>query len=178
MRYGKVQMRSGRKAIGRLGQLILVVSLLVWGGAACAWGQADTGRISGTVKDSSGAVIPHAAVVATHTETGETTTATTDASGVYTFASLLAGTYNITATAKGFATTSHDGFVVSDGSAITANLDLKPSGNAEEITIVTTSVDQVNTQTGEVSHVIDGDTVRDLALNGRNYLDLLGTLPG
>ena len=178
MRYGTVQMRMNRKVFGGLAQLMLLLALAGWGGAVSAWGQADTGRISGVVKDSTGAVIPHATVVATRTETGETTTATADSGGVYTFASLIAGTYSVTATAPGFSASTKTGFVLSDGSAITAGLDMKAGGDNAEITVETESVDQVNTQTGEVSHVIDGDEVRDLALNGRNYLDLLGTLPG
>jgi hypothetical protein len=177
MKSGSVQLRK-RNLIGSLARLLLVLALLAAGGSVHAWGQADTGRIAGVVKDSTGAVVPGATVTATHVETGEVATAKTDAVGGYTFASLIAGTYNITVTAKGFGTTSNQGYVLTDASAITASFELKPASNTEEITIVTTSVDQVNTQTGEVSHVIDGDTVRDLALNGRNYLDLLGTLPG
>jgi hypothetical protein len=143
-----------------------------------SWAQADTGRISGVVKDPSGAVVPGATVTATQVETGTVTTAKTDGVGGYTFASLLPGTYNVSVTIKGFATSTNQGYVLTDGAAITASFDLKAASNTEEITVVTSSVDQVNTQTGEVSHVIDGDTVRDMALNGRNYLDLLGTLPG
>jgi len=178
MMFGSVQKRNDRGVMGRLARLLLVFALLGMSGALHAWGQADTGRISGVVKDTTGAVIPNATVVATRVETGENTTAKTDSGGVFTFASLIAGTYNVTVTAQGFSSTANQGYVISDGSAVTSNFDLKPSGHNEEITVVTATVDQVNTQTGEVSHVIDGDTVRDLALNGRNYLDLLGTLPG
>jgi hypothetical protein len=160
-----------------LGLLLLLFSFgLVGLSRACA--QADTGRISGVVTDTSGAVLPGAIVIATRVETGTETTVKADGAGIYTFASLIAGTYNVTANMKGFSTTSNQGYNISDGSAITANFQLGAAGNKEEITVETTTVDQVNTQTGEVSHVIDGDTVRDLALNGRNYLDLLGTLPG
>jgi hypothetical protein len=178
MRDGSMRNRDNRSGMGRLGRLLLIVALLATSGALRSWGQADTGRIAGVVKDGTGAVIPGAAVVATQVETGKASTAKTDGAGNYTFASLLAGTYNITVSMAGFATTSNQGYVLTDAASITASFELKPSGHTEEITIVTTSVDQVNTQTGEVSHVIDGDTVRDLALNGRNYLDLLGTLPG
>jgi hypothetical protein len=182
MNIGSVQKRDNRMTIDSparsTGRLLLVLVLLLTGGALRAWGQADTGRISGVVKDPSGAVVPGATVTATQVETGTTTTAKTDGVGGYTFASLLPGTYNVSVTIKGFATSTNQGYVLTDGAAITASFELKAASNTEEITVVTSSVDQVNTQTGEVSHVIDGDTVRDLALNGRNYLDLLGTLPG
>jgi len=178
MRSSNSQRRNNRWTLSGLAGAAVLLVLLFVGSASGAWGQADTGRISGTVTDASGAAIRGATVVATKTETGEKTTAQTDEKGVYTFASLIAGTYRIEATAKGFNQAINEGYVLSDGSAITANLDMKVTGSSEEITVVTSSVDQVNTQTGEVSHVIDGETVRDLALNGRNYLDLLGTLPG
>jgi hypothetical protein len=177
MTNGTVQ-NSNRFPYRRLGRLLLLVLLLATAGAMRSWGQADTGRISGVVKDPSGAVVPGATVTATQVETGTVTTAKTDGVGGYTFASLLPGTYNVSVTIKGFATSTNQGYVLTDGAAITASFELKTASNTEEITVVTSSVDQVNTQTGEVSHVIDGDTVRDLALNGRNYLDLLGTLPG
>jgi len=159
---------------------ILILVLGAWT-AGCfgtaAWAQADTGRISGVIKDASGALMPGVVVVATRADTGDITTAKTDSTGAYTFPSLRAGQYNVAASVKGFSTEGKDGIEVDDAAAVTVNFEMK-AGNQEEVTVVTTTVDQVNTQTGEVSHVIDGDTVRDLALNGRNYLDLLGTLPG
>lgn len=155
--------------------IVGVLALLCVGTAA--WGQADTGRISGVVKDVSGSLIPGVTVIATRVDTGDTTTATTDSTGVYTFPSLRAGQYNIAASMKGFSSVTREGYELVDASALTVDFDMK-AGTQQEISVVTTTVDAVNTQTGEVSHVIDGDTVRDLALNGRNYLDLLGTLPG
>jgi hypothetical protein len=157
--------------------ILLVVALGFATAGTNAWGQADTGRINGTIKDSSGAVIPGVTVVATRAETGDTTTATTDKTGVFLFPGLRAGTYNISATLAGFSEETLQGIVLVDAGAISEQILMK-AGASEEISVVTGNVDTVNTQTGEVSHVIDGDTVRDLALNGRNYIDLLGTLPG
>lgn len=142
-----------------------------------AWAQGDTGRISGAVRDNTGAVIPDTEVTAVRTETGQVSTAKTDHAGVYIFPNLREGTYSVSVTVPGFGETTKSGYALSDGAAVTVDFSLKPS-SSEQVTVVTTTVDQVNTQTGEVSHVIDGETVRDLALNGRNYLDLLGTLPG
>jgi hypothetical protein len=171
-----VSLRQSISSAVRLVVVIAGVLAIVLSGTT-AWGQADTGRISGSVKDVSGAIMPGVTVVATRADTGDVTTAKTDGSGVYTFASLRAGVYNVAASMQGFSTVSKDGTELDDAAAVTLNFELK-AGTQEEVTVVTTNVDTVNTQTGEVSHVIDGDTVRDLALNGRNYLDLLGTLPG
>ena len=165
-----------RKRIGSL--FFLPVFLVLLGLASpAAWGQADTGRISGVVKDQTGAVVVKATVVATRIETGETNTVKTDAAGEYAFPTLRAGHYSIEVTMTGFDPQTHEGMELDDGSALTQNFAMT-IGSKQEITVVTGMADAVNTQTGEVSHVIDGDTVRDLALNGRNYLDLLGTLPG
>ncbi len=170
--------RRFNKAFGSLVSQLLVLAVVVLGLAGTrAWAQSDTGRISGAIKDASGAIIPGVTVVATRADTGDKTTATTDKTGVYTFPSLRAGVYNVSASLDGFNTETHDGIEVDDGSAVTQAFTMKP-GDTQDITVTTANVDTVNTQTGEVSHVIDGDTVRDLALNGRNYLDLLGTLPG
>ena len=82
--------------------LQLAFSLLVT--SAMAYGQTVTGTISGQVTDPSGAVIPHAQVVAENTATGVQTPVTTNDSGSYSIRFLPIGSYKITATAPGFST--------------------------------------------------------------------------
>ena len=82
----------------RRGILTLVVCLL----AAALRGQVNSGSLKGQVKDPSGAVIPGAKVVATHTPTNRNNeTVTTDA-GIYVFPTLPAGPYTLTVTQPGF----------------------------------------------------------------------------
>src|SRR5438067_4502591 len=66
--------------------------------------QSSNGRISGTVADSSGAVVPGITVTATNTATGVVTTVLSNDAGVYNFASLLPGTYRVSASLAGFRT--------------------------------------------------------------------------
>ncbi|SNT41466.1 TonB-dependent Receptor Plug Domain [Granulicella rosea] len=153
--------------------LLLLCAMLT--GNALA--QSDTGRISGTVTDASGAVVVGAQITATRTETAVTTTTTTDKRGEYVFATLQVGHYTITVESPGFASATKEGLELNDNGALNAIFKLQ-AGATEQMIVTTQVGETVNTSTGEISHVIDGDTVRDLALNGRNYLDLLGILPG
>jgi len=140
--------------------------------------QANTGSINGLVTDQQGAVLAQATVTAKRLETNSVATVKTSKSGTYAFPNLQIGHYAITVSADGFSTQAKEGYELNDGGAFSVNFTLNIGNNSEQV-IVTASVgDEVNTQNGQVEHVIDGETVRDLALNGRNYLDLLGTLPG
>lgn len=143
-----------------------------------AYAQADTGRIAGTVMDTEGAVIPRATVTVTRTDTNTVTTGISDARGGYVFPALPVGTYNVSAKSEGFVGEVKQGYVLNDGGALTLNFTLSVGGSTEQVIVTADTTEQVNTQSGTIEHIIDGDTVRDMALNGRNYLDLLGTLPG
>src|SRR6059036_439881 len=81
--------------------ITLLLTLLV-AGAADLGAQSNTGRISGTVTDSSGAVLPGVTVTVTQQGTGLSRSATTDASGAYVFVSLPVGTYDASAELSGF----------------------------------------------------------------------------
>ncbi len=167
--------------LSRLRMAATVPALLI-GSAAMfapqqATAQADTGRIGGTVTDASGAVIVGATVTATQIELSKESVAKTDKRGDYVFPNLQVGHYTIQVQQNGFASETKQGYELDDNSALTVNFSMQ-AGQTEQMIVTTQVGETVNTQTGEVSHVIDGDTVRDLALNGRNYLDLLGILPG
>ena len=62
-----------------------------------------SGSLQGTVEDSTGAAVPSAVVTLTNVDTNVTQNATADDSGVYRFASLAPGSYQVSATAQGFA---------------------------------------------------------------------------
>ncbi|SNT12773.1 TonB-dependent Receptor Plug Domain [Granulicella rosea] len=145
--------------------------------APYAMGQADVGRIVGNVTDATGARIPGAKITALRVESNTTTVVSANKVGEYTFANLKTGHYNVTVDVPGFASVTQEGFELDDQSSVTADFKLQ-AGQTEQMIVTGRVSETVNTQTGEVSHVIDGETVRDLALNGNNYLDLLGTLPG
>src|SRR4029078_8652972 len=66
--------------------------------------QSSNGTISGTIADATGAVVPGVTVTATNVATGVVSTVQSNSAGVYNFASLLPGTYKLTATIAGFKT--------------------------------------------------------------------------
>src|SRR5437879_13666451 len=87
---------------GLMAPRIIAVLLLMICGSLSVQGQTIFGRISGTVQDKSGAVVPNAAVTVTNTGTNLVRTATTDGSGFYTVTNLPVGTYSVSAEQKGF----------------------------------------------------------------------------
>ena len=139
--------------------------------------QTTTGRISGTVVDSSGAVLPGVTVTATHTETALTRTTVTDGAGAYVFVSLPVGTYLVTAELEGFKKGEKAGYrLVADG-RLTADFTLDV-GALSEVVSVTVAGETVNTVSGEIARVVDREQAQNLALNGRNYMQLATLIPG
>ena len=155
---------------------LCVLAMVLSAGIARA--QSNTGRISGTVADSSGAVLPGVTVTVTETRTGFTQSAVTDERGAYVIVALPIGTYTVTSELAGFKKEVKSGYnLVADG-RLTVDFALSV-GALEEVVQVTSVVGEtVNTVSGEVARVIDREQVQNLALNGRNYMQLATLIPG
>jgi hypothetical protein len=163
-------------SINTLRRLALLLAVLVTS-AASLQAQSSTGRISGTVVDSSGAVLPGATVTVTQGQTGFTKNAVTDKDGAYLFVNLPVGTYSVSAEMQGFRKQVKSGFpLVADG-RVTADFAL-PVGQMSEVVEVTVAAETVNTTSGEIARVVDREQVQNLALNGRQYLQLASLIPG
>ena len=160
------------------GQRILTQAL-VWvmflGTMALA--QVTTGTISGTVGDSTGAVIPGASITVRNVETGITREATTDAAGRYRIPQLGLGSYEITAGSAGFQTGVRSGVTLTVGREATVDFTLQVGAVAERIT-VTGEAPLIETTNSTVSNLVDERTMRDLPLNGRSFADLTSIQPG
>ena len=141
--------------------------------------QTNFGRISGTVTDPSGAAVPAAKVVITNTDTQAVRTLNTDDKGFYVSESLPIGPYSVSVDQPGFRRTQRTGlFVVADG-RITADFALQIGDTSTAVEVsASAEPETLNTVSGEVSHVIDKEQVDNLALNGRNYMELLTLVPG
>ena len=131
-----------------------------------------TGSILGSVKDSTGAVIPNATVTITNTATGVKSTATTTSAGDYTVLSLIPGQYSVLAEAPGFAKEEVTGITLVVAQQARVNLILKP-GNVTETVTVTADAVQLDTDNAAISQLVSSQQVTDLPLNGRNFIDLL-----
>jgi len=155
-----------------LGALSLSLALMV-----CAWAQTNTSRISGTVKDSSGAVIAGAKVTAKNDATGIAQTQTTTEAGLYSFPSLPVGGYTITVEMTGFKTANQAGVIIQVNTPVTVDIAMEV-GQANEIVNVTGGVERLQTDNATIGNVVQQKAIESLPLNGRNPLTLLTLEPG
>ncbi len=156
---------------------MLLPALVLAFGASQAFSQATTGRISGTVTDSQGGVLPGVAVTATEVRTRYSRTAFTDAEGTYVLVNLPLGTYTVEAEITGFSKELKSGFVLVADGRLTADFTLSV-GSITETVEVSIEAETVNTTSGEIARTVDRQQVQSLALNGRNYLQLTTLIPG
>src|SRR5882757_232581 len=112
------------------------------------------GAITGTVTDSTGALIPGASVVAVNVATGVSTTRITSSDGLYNISPLLPGTYTLTITAKGFNAFKQQNLVVDALSTLGFNAALKIGSENDTIT-VTDAPPQLDTTSASLGGVIE-----------------------
>jgi hypothetical protein len=139
--------------------------------------QKYTGTITGVVADSQGAVVPSASVAITNQATGASRSATTNSSGVYVVPELEVGTYMVTITAPGFKEHVAKNVELNTSSTATVNATLQVGSTTDQVTVEGSTV-QVETATGAVGNVVEGNEVRELPLNGRNFIELTQLAPG
>jgi hypothetical protein len=135
------------------------------------------GRISGTVRDSSGAVVPRATVSITNADTGVRHALITDDNGAYSFLDVQVGHYNLEIVADGFRAYERTGITLDANSMLTIDAILEVGGRSDAVTVIDNQlhVDTTSTQIGEV---ITGTQMSAVPLNGRSYTDLLALQPG
>ena len=139
--------------------------------------QKTTGTITGVVTDQAGAVVPGAEVTATNIENGSTRSAKSGASGEYVITDLAAGTYNVSFKQANFREYISKGVQLFVSSTATVNGTLTVGSASEQMTVEANAV-QVETTTGAVGNVIEGNQVRELPLNGRSFAQLTQLMPG
>jgi len=142
-----------------------------------ALAQSNVGQIAGKVFDPSGAVVPQSQITLREAGTGFTRTTTSDAAGYYIFPALPAGVYDLRAEAVGFRALERKGIVLDAASRRVVDLTLEV-GPVSEAVSVTAAVEQVQLSSGEVARLISDRQLSNLALNGRNYAQLLRLIPG
>src|SRR5262249_47985092 len=139
--------------------------------------QKYTGTITGTVVDAQGAVLAGAQVTITNEGTGDARTVNTNASGVYIAPEVPVGRYLVSVKAPGFKEFVAKDVAVDPSTTATQNATLVVGGTGEHGTIEATTV-QVETNTGAVGNVVEGNEVRELPLNGSNFVQLTQLMPG
>ncbi|HUK92356.1 MAG TPA: carboxypeptidase regulatory-like domain-containing protein, partial [Blastocatellia bacterium] len=136
-----------------------------------------TGSVSGVVKDSSGALVTGASVVATNTQTGIKTQTRTDDKGFYSLPVLPVGNYLVEVQAQGFKAFKQTGVVVDANAALRIDVTLELGQVTEEVTVKSEAA-HVETQNTQMGEVITAQKIESVPLNGRSYTDLLSLQPG
>lgn len=158
---------------GTAGLVSFLLALSAFGASA----QTSTSSISGVVSDPAGAVVPDALVVATHEPTGFQYRQTTTGAGLFAFPSIPVGPYTITAGKNGFKTARSTGNLLEVGSPVTVNVALEV-GEVSETVNVEAASEPLQTSSAAIGNVVERKAIVDLALNGRNPLNLLVLEPG
>jgi hypothetical protein len=149
--------------------LTLCVSFVSWAGVG--------GRISGTVKDSTGAVIPAALVTIANADTAVQQTVTTDEKGGYSFLNVPIGRYDLTVAAPSFKPYLRANVVIDVNSALLIDPVLEIGEKNERVDVNDSSV-HVETASSQLGELITGAQMTAVPLNGRSYTDLLALQPG
>ena len=131
----------------------------------------DNATVNGTVTDASNALVPNAAITLTKPATGQTRAATSNDAGAYRFANVGVGTYTLIVAAPGFQKYTKTGIVVNVAQTLEENVALAVGSQAQTISVVADAL-QVQSETNEVSNLITGEQVTQLATNGRNVVNL------
>jgi len=161
-------------AISTSRALLLVLLLLVLAPANQA---AVGGRIAGTVKDPSGAIVSKAVVTAINAETGVQQSVVTNDTGAYSFPSLPVGHYTLEVAAFGFRLYRRIGITVDVNGALLVDAVLEVGVNQQTVTVQESAI-QAEISSTQLGEVIPGRTIAALPLNGRSYTDLLALQPG
>jgi carboxypeptidase family protein len=154
----------------------LMLLVLAFAAVSVVFAQAPTGIISGTVTDSSGAVVPNATVTITNKATGIARVINANTDGLYSAPSLPPGDYEVKVEMQGFRTTIRAAQVLA-GSPTTVDMALQLGATREVVTVEAASA-QVNYENNTISGVVERATIQDLPLNGRSSLQLAQLEPG
>src|SRR5438876_6553162 len=146
---------------------VLVVSFSLLTIVKPAVSQLPTATILGTVKDSTGAVIPGAAITAKSVETGLTRSAVSAEAGSYHLSALPVGAYEVRVELPGFRTEVRSGLTLTVSQEAVVNFALQP-GALDQTVGVTEDAPLVNTTSGALGGLVDEQKVAELPRNGRN----------
>jgi hypothetical protein len=144
---------------------------------AVAMAQRTTATVRGTVRDATQALLPGVTVTATNQDTGLVRSVVSNDSGVYSAPDLPVGRYIIEAELSGFKKASRTNVVLRVADDFSIDFELQ-TGDLKETVNVEASATPVRVLGGDVSGVITGEQVRELPLNGRNFLQLATLMPG
>src|SRR5271165_4766363 len=159
-------MRAGtlRFKASLVGMLVMIGLLL----PGQLLGQIDTGSISGTIRDTTGAVIANAKVTLVNEDTGQTISVNSGGAGEYTFSPVKIGHYSLSAEITGFQRVQQKNITVEVQQKVQVDVTLHP-GQIRETMIVDAAPPVLQTLDASVGQVVEQQAINDLPLNGRNF---------
>lgn len=152
--------------------LLLVACLSV-----TSHGQSGDATLAGMVEDQTGAVVPNVPLKIVNLDTGVTSRATTNGSGLFSISDLIPGRYTLHVQKPGYASVDLTGITLNVGDRRQLEVKL-PVASSHTTVTVDGSGETMNTSNGTVSTVIDRQFVEDMPLNGRSFQTLILLAPG
>jgi outer membrane receptor protein involved in Fe transport len=137
----------------------------------------ESTQILGVVEDSTGALVPGVNVTATHVSTGQVRRAVTGESGTYVFPLMTPGEYVVRAEREGFKTDVRSGLILQLNQKARVDFHLEVGAVSESVEVSARGV-ILNTDDATLGNVVEQKRVTDLPLNGRNFANLAGLMPG
>jgi hypothetical protein len=168
----RVVLKAG---LARLACVLSVVCVLSVCAPICS--AQSTGIVQGVVKDSSGAVLPHATVVLANPGTDRTMKTTTSDVGAYAFTFVPAGRYRVTVDAPGFKSFVREQVTVDVSGVAVIDATLNIGAGTEAVTVTNVSP-QLQTATSSLGTVVDESTMEAVPLSSRNFTQVLSMSPG
>lgn len=159
-----------KRLVGALTVLALLVPFQ-------ASGQSADATLTGTVKDTTGAVVPGATITVRNQDTNEMRTSVSSADGLYRVTNLPRGHYEVKAELQGFKTVAQSDVLLTVGDTVRLDFGLEV-GSLTEVVSVVSQAALVNTEEGRISSLVDEKRVSELPLNGRNVFQLIEMQPG
>jgi len=153
----------------------LPLALVLFANAAAA--QRSGGSLSGTVTDPTGATVAGAEITIEKMDSHETRSLESSSAGLYSAPDLTPGNYRLTVRKQGFSTLEHPGILIEVGASVVMDAQLE-LGATEQQVEVTGEAPVVETASSNIGAVNNGETVRELPLNGRDWTTLASLQPG
>jgi hypothetical protein len=144
-------------------QNVLIVGIFVALCATLGVAQSDRGSLAGTISDSTGAVVPNAAVTVTGADTGTVYNAVSTSSGDYRIQDMVLGAYNIKVAAPGFKTAERTGVVIQVNTVTSLDVTVSVGDTTETVTVVA-DAPSLQTESSEIGTVVGSKQIQDLPL--------------
>ena len=158
--------------------IVLLVSILGVSSLAYAQGSSTKATLTGTVQDTTGAVVPGASIVVRNVATGVKTETVSNSTGSFAVAAIDAGTYEATVSLTGFKTVVVDKIVLSPGNTSSIGVVKLDVGAASETVNVSAHTELIDTASTTVAATLSSDQIQKLPLVTKNAMYALAFLPG